>query len=450
MRLISCVAVFVIASSLGCGGQADAPPAPEVIVWSEAPAPFLRRSCTTPVAPDPLASSRAACLFGESARAEETLGLSEDFHTTVPIRHVIVLMKENRSFDHLLGHLHDDGQPLTEAIPESFFNLDLENVVVRPHAASTTCIAHDPAHQWAAMHAQIDGGEMDGFVKSAARSTGTNGHFVMSGYDAKDLPFYYWLASTYALNDRHFASARSGTFPNRDFLYLATADGVRQTGNGPAFYPDSFTPTLFEVMTTAGVSWGAYAETNLLDGTLGWTHADPNTYHLDEFLAELDAGTLPNVSFVDGRDELDDEHPDADVQRGEAWTRNIYEHAIASPLWSSLAIIWTYDEAGGFADHVPPPNQACVARPIPKDAPMFELGTRVPLTVISPYARAGYVSHVVQEHTAITRFIEAIFGLPALTARDANSDALLDLFDFDCPPNLAPPQGPPAGTGGCP
>jgi phospholipase C len=94
---------------------------------------------------------------------------------------------------------------------------------------------------------------------------------------------------------------------------------------------------------------------------------------------------------------------------------------------------------------------ACVARPgNSKDVPFFELGVRIPMTVISPYSRAGYTSHVVQEHTAITRFIETVFNLPALTSRDANSDALLDLFDFACPAAfLTPPPAPAAGTNGC-
>jgi hypothetical protein len=161
----------------------------------------------------------------------------------------------------------------------------------------------------------------------------------------------------------------------------------------------------------------------------------------------LDDGTLPHVAFVDGIDNVEDEHPTADVQRGEAWTRNIYEHAIASPVWRDLAIVWTYDEAGGFFDHVPPPESLCIARP--GDEHFSQAGVRVPLAVISPWARPHYVSHVVQEHTAITRFIETVFDLPALTARDANSDALLDLFDFTKPALLNAPTAPPAGTGGC-
>jgi hypothetical protein len=115
-----------------------------------------------------------------------------------------------------------------------------------------------------------------------------------------------------------------------------------------------------------------------------------------------------------------------------------------------MALLFTYDEAGGFFDHVPPPNQACIARSGATDAPYYELGVRIPMVVVSPYARPNYVSHVVQEHTALTRLIEAVFDLPALTARDANSDALLDLFDFSgAPPLLQPPAAPAAGTKGC-
>jgi phospholipase C len=164
-----------------------------------------------------------------------------------------------------------------------------------------------------------------------------------------------------------------------------------------------------------------------------------------EFKQALADGTLPSVSYVDSRESVEDEHPTADVQVGEAWTRDVYEAVVGSPLWPTTALIWTYDEAGGFADHVPPPN-SCVARPA--DSAFFELGVRVPTTVISPFARHHYVSHVVHEHTSILRLIETVFDLPALTARDANSDALLDMFDFGCP-EMTTPTAPASGTTGC-
>ncbi len=402
--------------------------------------------CPVVTAPVDLSPERTACMFSSGASVSDTLGVTPDLPAKIPVRHVIVLMKENRSFDHLLGKLHEHGQPGVEGIPANFANPDRSGSLVGAHPARTSCLQVDPSHGWGAMHTSVDGGRMDGFVDAAADSTGTDGHFAISYNDRDLIPFYYWLASTWAINDRHFASVRSGTDPNRDFLMLATNDGQQNTGAGT---PDPSTRSLPLELMNAGFTWGVYTDGTPLSGTLEWDHDDPGVHYLASFLDALDDGTLPNVAFVDGRDYLDDDHPKADLQNGEAWVRNIYAHAIASPQWRRMAIIWTYDEGGGFADHVPPPN-ACVARPTESDAPYFELGPRVPFAVISPYARPHYVSHVVQEHTAITRFIETVFDLPALTARDANSDALLDMFDFSCDPAmLVPPAAPESGTGAC-
>jgi len=399
--------------------------------------------------PVSLVAQRAACAFGVGALATDTLPITESERAAIPIKHVIVLMKENRSFDHLLGNLTESGQLDAEQIPPSFTNPDQSGALVAPFHLDTTCVNLDPGHQWAEMHRQVNGGAMDGFVTSGADTTGGDGHFVMGNYDASDVPFYYWLANTFAINDRHFASARSGTWPNRNFLLLGTADGVACTY---CALPNPSTPTLFDQLDAAGVSWNAFTDGDPFDGTLGWTRDHPGVRSFEDFERALQDGTLPQVSFVDGIEWVEDEHPTADVQVGEGWTRVVYQAAAASPLWPELAIIWTYDEAGGFADHVPPPSSACVARPDrPQiDGSFVELGVRVPLAVVSPYARPHYVSHVVQDHTAITRFIEAVFGLPALTSRDANSDALLDMFDFAAAPTLLqPPEAPAAGTGGC-
>jgi phospholipase C len=359
---------------------------------------------------------------------------------------VVVVMKENRSFDELLGRLPERGQPDSEPIPRTFVNLDARGFPVAPFHETSTCVPQDPGHQWTAAHDQIDDGKMDGFVRSAAATTGTDGHFVMGGFDAPDLPFYYFLARTFALDDRHFASARTGTYPNRLFMLLGTPDGVVSTGAG---YPSPRTPTIFGALDAAHVSWGAYSDGSLLGGALGWSRAHARTGSFAAFLAALDDGSLPSVAFVDGVDDVTDEHPPADVQKGEQWTRIVYEHAVASPLWPRLAMVWTYDEAGGFADHVPPPP-ACEPRDVAQDEAFNQLGERVPFVVVSPWARPHHVSHVPEDHTAITRFIEVLFDLPALTSRDANSGALLDLFDFVDPPALLePPRPPPAGFFGC-
>jgi phospholipase C len=403
-------------------------------------------ACPSAVPIDPLAADRLSCRFAAGATAAETIGLDDAARAKLPIRHVVVVMKENRSFDHMLGGLAQT-RPDVETFPPGFTNPDQSGQPVAPFHLATTCIGNDPGHQWSAMHAQIDNGKMDGYVTSAAASTGSDGHFALGYYDATDLPFYYFLVDTFALADHYFASVRSATFPNRDYLLLGTSDQV--TATQFTIWPDPTLPSIFDRLTDAGVSWGVYGDDHPLEETLNDPAHDWETLHpwqpVDQLIADFAAGTVPSVVFVDGRENVEDEHPTADVQVGEAWTRRIYEAATSSALWPETVLLFTYDEAGGFFDHVPPPD-TCLARP--EDAMFYELGTRVPLIAISPWARRHYVSKSEKQHTSITRFIETVFGLPALTARDANSDALLDMFDFACAPAATPPA-PPAGTGGC-
>jgi phospholipase C len=393
---------------------------------------------------DTNAAARARCEVPAGTHAAAALGTSTQALAEIPIRHVIVLMRENRSFDHLFGKLHERGQPGVEPVPETFSNPDRAGVQVFPGQATSTCIATDPGHQSESMQRCVHGGKMDGFVLNAAATTPTDGHFVMDYYDESELPFYYWLARTFAVSDRHFAPNASGTFANRAFLVFATNAGVVDTG---IVFPPPNTPSLFHLLMNAGFTWGAYSDGLPFSGSLDWDHTDAGVHHLQELYDALDRGTLPNVAFVDGVEDLDDDHPAADLQLGEARVKSVYEHALTSPEWQHLAIFWTYDEAGAFADHVPPPR-GCL--PLPSRSPFAELGPRVPLVAISPWAKRGYASHVVHDHSAITRFIEAIFDLPSLTARDANSDALLDLFDFSCARDLSLPPAPDVGSGGCP
>ena len=160
--------------------------------------------------------------------------------------------------------------------------------------------------------------------------------------------------ATPILRPKHSAQAiRRGGWPNRNFLLLGTADGVKCSYCGR---PNPTTPTIFDALDAAGATWAAYTDGEPFDGALGWSAPHRGYYPFQDFLAALSDGTLPNVSFVDGVPNIEDEHPTADLQVGEAWTRKDLEAAVASPLWSELAIIWSYDEAGGFADDVPPPN----------------------------------------------------------------------------------------------
>ena len=415
----------------------------EAIEGMQTPPDDPTLGCGVVIPPDTHTQARAQCAFGAGSHASDSLGIDEATRARIPIRHVIVMMKENRSFDHLLGRI-DVLQPNADVAPPGYSNPDTSGNRVFPMHATTTCIPYDPNHQAQAIALCIDGGAMDGFVRNAALSTGSDGTFAISFYDQTDLPYDYWVASTFALSDRHFAPMASGTFANRDFMMFGTNAGVVDTG---ILYPPPNTPSIFQELINAGFTWGVYADEGPLSDSLDWSLDSPGVHPVQALLDALDQGTLPNVAFVDGRENIEDEHPEADVQVGEAWTKNILDHVFTSPEWMRLAVVWTYDEGGAFADHVPPPS-ACPA--LPSDSTFTEMGPRVPLAVISPWAKRHYVSHVVHDHTAITRFVETLFDLPALTARDANSDALFDLFDFSCARDLSVPAAPATGTGGCP
>lgn len=392
------------------------------------------------VADDPHAVDREACAFGPGARVDQTLGFDRDAGARIPITHVIVVMQENRSFDHILGHLAISGQPDAEGIPDSYRNPDTTGALVAPSHATTTCLHEDPPHQWFEMHTAWSDGTMDGFVRAAA-VTGHDGHVALTYFDASDLPFYYWLATTYATSDRYFGAALGGTWANRDYLYAATSNGVMNTGDATIAGARS----VFDQLDDASIPWGVYTDGMPRQDCLGWTIGHRGVHSFETFFASLANGTLPEVAFIDPSGSFD-EHPTNDMQRGEAWSRSIYEGAVASPLWPRLALFLTYDESGGFFDHVPPPA-ACI--PSVDQSAFDRRGVRVPIYVVSPWARLHTVSHRTHDHTSILRFIQLVNDLPALTARDANADAMLDLFDFGCAAALEAPTAPDAGTGGC-
>ncbi len=415
-----------------------AAPADAGTATTDASVPDASRSdaggCVFELPPDVHADERTACAFAEGALSDETLGLGAG--AGLPIDHVVIVMQENRSFDHYFAGFDHDVDPL----PLSYQNLDAAGAVVTPFHLDSHCLPHDPPHQWTAMHTGWNDGAMDGFVRSAT-ATGTDGHYVLGTYDESDLPFYYWLARTFAFSDHHFGDSLGGTWSNRAFLYTGSSHGIHSTGE--VTIPTA--TTVFDSLDAAGVSWGVYTDGNPRQDLLGWTRTHAGVHTFSQFLVALAAGTLPEVTFVDPGP-AQDEHPVNDISPGEQWTRRIFEVATTSPLWPSLAVFITYDESGGLFDHVAPPS-ACV--PASGLEEFDRLGVRVPLYVVSPWARPGFVSHVAHSHTSILRFVELCFGLPALSARDANADAMLDLFDFCAPSFETVPIAPAAGEATC-
>jgi phospholipase C len=400
--------------------------------------------CPTPPIPDPVAADRTACKFAKGAKVATTLGITPEVRAAIPLTHLVIVMNENRSFDHYFGKLSIEGQPEALGFPDTFSNKDAAGKIVKPFHQSSTCVERDPPHGWTPMHAKWNLGKMDGFI-TASDISPSNGHYALGYLNKSDLPFYNWLANTYAMSDRYFSSVIGPTWPNRDYLYAGTSDGVINT-----FERKITVPTIFDALDTKKVKWAIYGDGGSRAGCVSVESSHPNHKTFTAFLADVAAGTLPPVSFLDptGRQ---DEHPgnsiNGDVQGGEAWARSIYEASRKSALWPKMAVIFTYDEAGGFFDHLPPPK-ACLASA--SQTQFDRLGFRVPLMIASAYARPHFVSHKTHDHTSITRLIELLHDLPAMTGRDANADALLDLFDFNCPTMLTAPVAPASGKGGCP
>ena len=372
-----------------------------------------------------------------------------------PIDHVIVIVKENHTFDNYFGSFPGADGSTTCALKDG-------TAFACPHAPDLTprdlCHAHDCAL------ADWNGGAMNGWEdvdNSADR-------LAWAQYGEADIPNYWKYARTFTLADRFFASMLGPSFPGHTFLIAAQAGWA--LGNPPTHIPSSLNwgcdqpagdtvpvlqggacttadvapcfdiPSVPDVLP-AGVTWKFYG-TNFygLDPET-WSMFDAvksirngegwkNVVDVSRFAKDVAAGTLPNVSWVVDQD-LNDEHPNVgSVCTGENWTVALINQVMASQYWGRTAILITMDDFGGWVDHVPPPAQyGCDA------AHPYGLGFRLPLIVISPYARPGFVFHEQAEQASVPRFIEKIFGAPPLSdrdpaARDGQANDLLGAFDF--------------------
>jgi phospholipase C len=328
---------------------------------------------------------------------------------------------------------------------------------------------------------------LDGFVWTAAHDarnmtppfTDVNGLRAMSYYDHSDLPYYYFMASSFATSDRWFSPVMSRTQLNRMYMLAGTSVGhVYPLPPGSA--PLSNT-TIFDLLQSAGVSWKiyvtdlTYATPPVQDSTIGVFAAGgkypQNIVPVSQFMTDLSNGTLPAVALIEpgfnsGRDEhpgVDDTAPSGSVQVGAQYVSTLINALMQSSSWKDSAFILTFDEFGGFYDHVPPqpaaspdgikpsdlkPNDYCVPPQTGVTCDFTYTGYRVPLIVISPFAKKNYVSHTVADYTAWLKFVEKRFSLPNLTQRDATQMDMTEFFDFTNPPWTTPPTPPAQPTNG--
>jgi phospholipase C len=394
------------------------------------------------------------------------------------VNHIVLFMQENRSFDHYFVNLN-----LYRATKGLGPDVDLMNPAlvslptwdgspnVTPFHMNSMC-SLNLSSAWVETHVDIDKNSasaprnpppMDGFVYTAggycahsAQCWDTVGTRAAGYYTDTDLPFYYWAATQFATSDRWFSPNPTRTQPNRTYLLAATSEGH-------AYPPTPTNPwnlkakTIFQLLEENHITWKVYVTSGITASTpTGNTYMNyynqftplhtANFVPATQFATDAAAGTLPQVALIEsGYETGQDEHPNDDVQKGALYAHDIVSSLINSPSWKDSVFFLTYDEGGGFYDHVPP-----MATVNPDGIPPIDIlpgdiqgdftitGFRVPLIVFSPFTKKGYVSHTPADFTAMLKFIETRFGLPNLTLRDKMQPDMTEFFDFAGAPNLNP------------
>jgi phospholipase C len=368
--------------------------------------------------------------------------LPEGTDTLPGIEHVVVVMQENHSFDNYLGMLgRGDGFRVDSRGRPLNSNPDPGGGYVRAFHQSDVCQPGRPSQSWNDSHIQFDDGRNRGFVRSAS------GPWAMGYFDDRDIPFYYSLAHAFPLCDRYFSSVLAPTYPNRRFLMAATAFGLVSTEIS-SITENPPNGTIFDRLNSNGISWTSYASNISTLYVIASVPTD-NPKHIatiGQFYSDTAAGTLPSISFVDSKVAISDEENPEDIHLGEAFVASVVHAVMAGPKWRKTVLVWTYDEHGGYYDHVPPPqavppDDIAPRINVPPDQPggYDRYGFRVPAVVVSPYGRPHFVSHTVYDHTSILKTIERKWNLPAMTYRDANANDLLDCLDLSSEPRLLHP-----------
>lgn len=403
-----------------------------------------------------------------------------------------------------------------------YCQIDPASPAVQSFHMQSMCV-ENPSPSWAESHRDWNVNDwlsttaaMNGFVDAAANDArqhttntvpsthaalyDTDGIRAMGYYDGGDLNYYYALASAFSTSDRWFSPVMSRTPPNREYLIAGTSHGYAYPrGTNTADQALIPATTIFEVLQKAGISWRIYvnpqggpcSDTDTLcllgrsylhDFAFASTiRSNPSAYannivSINQFATDLQNNTLPQVAQIEPASEASlDEHPTDDdppagqrpccsLQSGAAYVQGLIGNLMSSSSWPSSVFILTWDEFGGFYDHVSPQpsvnpdgvhpvdlfsNDPCYQNPSAGPTCDFNYtGYRVPLVVVSPYAKKNFVSHQVRDYTAILKLIEKRFGLSPLTNRDAAQvgmdDSTDSFFDFDTVPWRTPPTDLPA------
>jgi phospholipase C len=375
--------------------------------------------------------------------------------TKTPIKHFVVLMQENHSFDNYFGtykgiHGDADGIPANACQKHNLKKPELG--CTKPFRIGNTPI-EDLNHSTRVAHRQYDHGKMDGFV-DALRREGEGKPITMGHYDGQDIPYYWNIADNFVLFDKFFTSSAGGSVSNHMFWVTGTPGNPRDE----VIPDDGFNQTtIFDRLEKKGISWKFYVQNydagityrNRGVGDRGsqivWVPLLNYPRYLDnpklrshivdmsEYYKDLAAGTLPAVSYIAPAGSS--EHPPGSIQAGERFVRTLVNGLMRSDYWDSSAFMWSYDDWGGWYDHVAPPQ-----------VDKFGLGFRAPALLVSPYARRGQVNHTVLDFTSQLKFIEENWGLAPLAARDRKASNFLSAFDFTQKPRSPEFVSPVRGT----
>ena len=350
---------------------------------------------------------------------------------TSGIEHVVVVMMENRSFDHFLGWLPGaDGKQAGLQFVDKQGNMQ-RTFPLAPNFQN--CQFDDPDHSYQGGRAQWNNGKDDGWLLA-----GTNDVFPIGYFTQNDLSFYGGAVPAWTTFDRYFAAILGPTYPNRFYMHAAQTDRLTNTLKA------STLPTIWDRLADNGLT-GTYYYSDLPVSVLWGNKYLGISETIDHFFADAAAGTLPNVSYVDprfaGEDQgtSNDDHPLADIRNGQAFVSQIYDAVTTSPNWPDTVLVINYDEWGGFFDHVTPPQGPLTDADM-KTQNDGRLGFRVPCLVVSPLARRGFVAHQQYDHTSVLAMIEWRWGLDPLSTRDMTANNIAHVLDFGAPKNLTAPR----------
>ena len=351
-----------------------------------------------------------------------------------PIETIVVVMMENRSFDHYFGALAlEEGAPI-DGLTGTEANPDLRGNMISVFPSDYYVVEEDPPHGWDSSREQWNMGANDGFVRAHMNDGATIGEVVMGYHTRQQLPTYYTLASNFVLCDRWFASVMGPTWPNRYHMHLGHSGGLMSNpdiGDGLTGYP-----SIFDRLTDAGVDSVYYNSGLPFPLAYGRTEGiEP----IANFFEAAAAGNLRPFVVVEpvltaGGIIGNDDHPPADIRMGQAFIATIYEALAQSPQWDRCLLIITYDEHGGFYDHVSPPTTFDDVYP-----EFQQLGFRVPALVVGPHVRRGCATSVVLDHVSVPATATRKWNLEPLNNRCDMANDITSAID---PRYLNDPQPP--------